>query len=134
MMATRKQLQDINVPAISSTGESGGLVIDMTDDGYMPAPEKFVAYEVGPELTYEVKPDYPRLACEGNFTGYVILQAFVDKYGAVRKAQAVKCNRPGMGFEEAAVKAALKCKYRPAIQNGNPIGVWVSYKVDFRLE
>jgi len=39
-----------------------------------------------------------------------------------------------MGFEEAAVKAAYKCRYRPAIQNGNPIGVWISYTVEFVLE
>jgi len=64
----------------------------------------------------------------------VMVQAYVDKNGEVKKAQAVKTNRPNMGFEEAAVKAAYKCKYRPAIQNGNPVGVWIGYRVEFTLE
>lgn len=134
MIATQDELKDINAPAITSGDESGTLVIDIPEEDYMPEPDAFIAVEVQPEQIYEEEPEYPRLARDGNFTGYVIVQAFVDKNGVVKKAQAVKTNRPGMGFEDAAVKAALKCKYRPAIQNGNPIGVWISYRVNFILE
>ncbi len=134
MIATQDELKDINAPSIATGDESGNLVIDIPEEDYMPSPDSFVAVEVYPEQIYEEQPEYPRLAREGSFTGYVIVQSFVDKNGVVKKAQAVKCNRPGMGFEDAAVKAALKCKYRPAIQNGNPIGVWISYRVNFVLE
>jgi hypothetical protein len=27
----------------------------------------------------------------------------------------------------------MECKYKPAIQNGNPIGVWVAYTMKFTL-
>ncbi len=36
-------------------------------------------------------------------------------------------------LDDAAVASAYKYKYKPAIQNGRPVGLWVSYKVDFKL-
>ena len=135
VIASREELQEINAPVLPADGDGSGteLIIDIPEEDYMPSPDEFIPVEVYPEQIYEEKPEYPRLAQEGGFTGYVIVQAYVDKNGDVKKAQAVKCNRPNMGFEEAAVKAAYKCKYRPAIQNGNPIGLWIEYKVNFTL-
>jgi TonB family protein len=132
VIATRDELKDITAPAIASTGDQNKeLVIDIPEEDYMPPADSFVAVEVNPVQVYEETPEYPRLARDGGFTGYVIVQAFVDKNGTVKKAQAVKCSRPNMGFEDAAVKAAYKGQWKPAIQNGNPIGVWVAYRVDF---
>ena len=37
-------------------------------------------------------------------------------------------------LDSAATKAAWKCLYRPAIQNGHPLSVWVTYPVAFRLK
>jgi protein TonB len=135
VIASREKLQEINAPVLSSDGDGSGseIVIDIPEEEYMPSPDEFVPVEVYPEQIYEEIPEYPRLAQEGGFTGWVIVQAYVDKNGNVKKAQSVKTNRPNMGFEEAAVKAAYKCKYRPAIQNGNPIGLWIEYKVNFTL-
>jgi protein TonB len=134
-IATREELQDINAPALADTAGGGGaeLQIDIPEDDYMPPPEDFVPHEVEPEQIYEEIPEYPRLAQDGGFAATVVVQAYVDKDGSVKKAQAVKCTRPNMGFEEAAVKAAYKCKYRPAIQNGNPIGLWIEYRYSFVL-
>lgn len=136
VIASREELQEINAPVLSGNEGEGGsqIVIDIPEEDYMPSPDEFVPVEEQPVQIYEEIPEYPRLAQEGGFTGWVIVQAFVDKNGDVKKAQAIKTNRPNMGFEEAAVKAAYKCKYRPAIQNGNPIGVWISYKYDFTLD
>jgi len=134
VIASREELQEINAPVLSADGQKGSeLIIDIPEEDYMPSPDEFVPVEVYPEQIYEEIAEYPRLAQEGGFTGWVMVQAYVDKNGDVKKAQAVKCSRPNMGFEEAAVKAAYKYKYRPAIQNGNPIGLWVEYKVNFTL-
>lgn len=136
VIASREELQEINAPVFNSDGDGSGseLIIDIPEEAYMPSPDEFIPVEEQPAQIYEEIPEYPRLAREGGFTGYVIVQAYVDKNGEVKKAQAVKCNRPNMGFEEAAIKAAYKCKYRPAIQNGSPVGLWISYKVNFTLE
>ncbi|MCK5125134.1 MAG: TonB family protein [candidate division Zixibacteria bacterium] len=134
VIASREELQEINAPVFSSdAGDGTELLIDIPEEDYMPSPDEFIPYEEQPLQTYEEIPDYPRLAQEGGFTGYVIVQAYIDKNGSVKKAQSVKCNRPNMGFEEAAVKAAYKGRYRPAIQNGSPTGCWISYRVEFKL-
>jgi TonB family protein len=106
----------------------------VNSDEYIPPPDDFVPVEEYPEMIYEEIPEYPRLAYDGGFTGSVIIQAYVNNEGIVRKAQAMSCTRPAMGFEEAAVAAAYKCIWSPAIQNGQPIGLWVSYRVDFVIE
>ncbi|MFH1699195.1 MAG: TonB family protein [Candidatus Zixiibacteriota bacterium] len=133
VIASRDELQEINAPVFGEEGEGSDLVIDIPEEDYMPSPDEFVAVEVYPVQTYEEIPEYPRLAQEGGFTAKVVIEAFVDKNGNVKKAQAKQCTRPNMGFEEAAVKAAYKCLYRPAIQNGAPIGCWISYVVDFTM-
>jgi len=46
----------------------------------------------------------------------------------------VKESGANAGFEEAALKAARKRKYRPALQNGQPVAVWVTYKKIFKLD
>ncbi len=135
VIASQDELQEINAPVFSSDGDGDGqLVIDIPESDYMPSPDEFVAVEQEPVQTYEQLPNYPELAREGGFTANVWVQAYVDKNGNVKRAQAVKCTRPNMGFEDAAVQAAYKNKYRPAIQNGNPIGVWITYRVDFTLD
>jgi protein TonB len=134
VIATRDELKEITAPAITTSSDAGQeLVIDIPEEDYMPPADTFIAVEVDPVQIYEETPEYPRLARDGGFTGIVTIQAYVAKDGTVKKAQAVKCTRPGMGFEEAAVKSAYKGKWKPAIQNGNPIGVWVAYTVKFEL-
>lgn len=132
VIASQDELQEINAPVFSSDGGDGSeLVIDVNPEDYMPAPEDFIPHEEEPQLISQVEPEYPRLAREGGFTANVLLQAYVDANGDVKKVQIVRCTRPGMGFEEAASKAFYDWKWRPAIQNGNPIGVWISYTVEF---
>jgi hypothetical protein len=91
----------------------------------------FIRHEQPPVLVYEATPDYPKLALDGGFSAEVYLYAYVDKEGNVKKVEIIKCTRPKIGFEEAAEAAAYKNIYRPAIQNGYPIGVWIAYKMRF---
>ena len=37
-------------------------------------------------------------------------------------------------LDESALKAASKSRFTPAIANGKPVTVWVTYAVDFALE
>jgi TonB family protein len=113
---------------------NSGNIVDINDDEYIPDPDDFIPVDQFPELIYEEIPEYPRLAYEGGFEAYVIIQAYVGEQGLVKKAQAIKCDRPYMGFEEAAVIAAYKCVYIPAFYNGQPIGIWIQYKVEFTID
>jgi len=114
--------------AIPGSGQSG------CEETALPSPEDFVPYQTPPMPVNEIKPQYPRLALEGGFSAVVYMQIFVGSDGQVKKAQAVKCTRPGIGFEEAAQAAAYKSVYRPAIQSDHPVGVWIGYIVRFKIE
>lgn len=137
-MLTRDDKYNFNPNAIGD-GDEGGEATDGYYGGqgyeeYIPPPNQFVIHEEKPVLVFEQIPDYPKLALEGGFAAVVVVEAYVGRTGKVLKAHTVKCNRPNIGFEEAAIKAAFKNQYRPAIQNGNPIGVWISYRVEFTLD
>lgn len=130
---TREQKFDLYPPTLGGEGEGGSdnFVIDGDIADEELPPEVFIPYEKFPELIHEVLPEYPRLAEEAGFAADVWVQVLINKQGRVVKAQAVKCTRPGLGFEEEAVRAAKKCTYRPAIQNGDPMACWISYKIEF---
>ncbi len=127
-------------PVGNDTGSSGSYI----DNPYYgngggglpdyPAPDSFVIYEMMPEMIYEHPPDYPRIAQTAGLIGEVWIKALVDIDGSVRDAMIFVSSNSKAGFDEAALKAAYKCKYKPGIQNGRPVPVWVSYKVDFVLE
>ena len=103
------------------------------DNEYLPEPDEFVPVEVYPEMIYYAEPDYPRLAYQVGIEGVVWVQALVDKYGAVREARVGKSSGT-VALDEAAVKAARFCRWKPGIQNGRPVAVWVSYRVEFRID
>ena len=111
----------------------GSYEEDNSGSGYIPPPDTFVSLEQQPMQAHEEIPEYPRIARDAGLEAVVIIRAFINNEGKVIKAEAVKCSCPGVGFEEAAVEAAYKCVYRPAIQNGHPVGVWVTYRVKFTV-
>ena len=132
VLATREELAEIVAPDITAGDDGADIIVDIQDDDYMPAPGEFVAVEIYPEMIYEHKPKYPRLAEQAGITGRVFVTALVDENGNVIKAQVGKSSGTE-SLDEAAIKAAFKNKFKPGIQNGRPIKVWVTYKVDFVL-
>ncbi|MEW5875617.1 MAG: energy transducer TonB [Candidatus Zixiibacteriota bacterium] len=131
--ATREELAQLSAPVGSGVqgGQGDSVVIDIPVEEYFPAPDAFVAVEEMPvEIRHET-PVYPEMASLTERSGTVWVQALVDKDGKVRDARILKPSGANVGFEEAALDAAYKNVYKPAIQNGRPVAVWVSYKVDF---
>ncbi len=124
---------------VYSAGEGNGngntiFMSGSSGHGKIPPPGTFIPVEQMPVMISMPQPEYPKLAREAGISAMVYVQAFVDKNGKVLRAEAVKCDHPDIGFEDSARRAALKARYRPAIQNGHPIGVWITYKVKFVLE
>jgi len=131
MIASKDDLAEIVAPDISDNiVESGGEVIVDIED-YMPSADEFVPVEIPAEMIYEHAPEYPRLAQTAGMEAVVWVKALVDKNGNVRDAMVLKSSGSKAGFDEAAVAAAFKCRFKPAIQNGRPVAVWVSYQVEF---
>ncbi len=103
-------------------------------DQKIPSSDEFIPVEVMPEAIKKVAPEYPAAAMKAGIEGSVVIKAFIDKTGTVKKAEVAKISKKDVGFEKAAIKAAYLCTYKPAIQNKQPVGIWVSYKVNFQLD
>jgi TonB family protein len=102
-------------------------------DDPLPPRGTFVWTEVDAELIYSVTPEYPRLAKEAEIEGRVVIQALVGKNGDVLDAFVFAGSGSDL-LDAAALAVAWKYKYRPAVQNGLPVAIWVSYTVEFKLE
>jgi len=88
-----------------------------------------------PELILESKvtPEYPEVARLTRNQGTVILQAVIAPDGSVGEIQVLRCDRPNLGFEDAAAQAVRLWRYKPATQNGRPVAVYFTVVVNFRL-
>jgi protein TonB len=70
----------------------------------------------------KVAPVYPRRAQTRGIEGHVLLEFVVTKTGAVRDPVVIESKPPGI-FDNAAIQAALKFKYKPKVVNGEAIDV-----------
>jgi protein TonB len=81
-----------------------------------------------------IKPVYPELARKARIETKLILQAVIHKDGSVGEIDVLQCKRPGLGFEEEAISAVSQWRYKPALQNGRPVEVYFTIRVDFTLQ
>ncbi len=132
VIASRTELAAI-VGVDDLTSGSGQLPnFDGGDGNYLPSPDTFIALEIYPEMIFEQLPEYPRLARQAGLEGILWVEVLIDEEGNVIDAIVGKSSGV-ISLDNAAVKAAYKNKFQPGIQNGRPIKVWVTYKVDFSL-
>lgn len=81
----------------------------------------------------KVAPIYPDRAIKEGIEGHVLLEFVVTETGAVRDAVVVDAKPNGV-FEQAALKAVAKFKYKPRIVDGMPVEtVGVRNRIDFEI-
>lgn len=85
-----------------------------------------------PEKLSAPQPQYTEIARKARIQGVVIVQAIIDKQGAVTNVKVLK-GLP-MGLSEQAVEAIKKWKFKPATLNGKPVDVYYNLTVNFRLQ
>ncbi len=140
-IATQEELgkiADLSAQSIIG-GEGGGdsIAIEIPMEDYLPPPDEFVPYDEDPvplNLDEVMKGLYPPLARQAGIEGIVWVKALVDKKGSVRDAKVYKASGSSAGFEEIALEAAFKVKWKPAISNNQPVAVWAVYPVRFTLK
>ncbi|MFQ6676405.1 MAG: TonB family protein [Fidelibacterota bacterium] len=76
---------------------------------------------------------YPEAARRSQTEGTVLVRAFVDHNGIVTRT-VVKKGMPGSGLNEAAENAVRGVLWKPATQDGQPVGMWIVVPVEFELE
>lgn len=91
-----------------------------------------VTVEKMPEAIKWVLPEYPEEAKKNGVTGKVFVKVLVDKEGNAKKVIAIKSESDKL--TQAAVDAAYKTKFSPAIQKGKPVSVWVVLPFKFALD
>mgnify|MGYP003316862527 FL=1 len=83
---------------------------------------------------FQVPPQYPRRAAERGIEGCVVLKYAVTEVGSVRDPEVVQSIPKGI-FDRAAIRAALRYKYKPLIRDGNAVEVeGVTQRITFVLE
>ncbi|OFC72078.1 energy transducer TonB [Alteromonas confluentis] len=98
----------------------GGLALESGDGEYLPI--------------VKVAPVYPRRALQRGIEGFVIVEFMVTKQGTVRDPIVVEANPSGI-FEQAAMDAAMKFKYKPRVVNGEATEVsGVQNRITFQID
>ena len=81
----------------------------------------------------KVAPQYPRRALSRGTEGYVLLEYTVTKSGTVKDPVVID-SKPKGTFDRAAIKSALRYKYKPRVVGGKPIEVHgVRTKIRFKI-
>ncbi len=134
-IATQDELANMAPVAPIEGLDDIGIDVDIDNilSELLPSPEQFVPFEEAPVQVVTVTPEYPALAQRAGVEGTVWIKALVDKEGHVRDVLIVKDSGANAGFEESAIEAAKQTVWKPAIANGQPIAVWITYKIDFKL-
>lgn len=97
-----------------------------------PDPDSFVYRDELPVAVREVKPDYPSFAREAGVEGLVVIRVLIGKDGRVIRAQvSPKFSVPLL--DQAALEAAQRWVFKPALANGRPVAVWEAIPFRFRL-
>ena len=84
-----------------------------------------------PELLERVMPAYPEEARRIGKEGRVILRAVIQPDGTIGDLGVV--STPGFGFDEEALQAVRQWRYRPGVQHGRPVSVYITIIVEFEL-
>jgi protein TonB len=97
-----------------------GLALESGDGEYLPI--------------VKVAPVYPRRALSRGIEGYVIVEFTVSKQGSVKDVVVVEAD-PADIFNQAAIDAALKFKYKPRVINGEAAEVaGVQNRLTFEID
>ena len=110
---------DFGADVAADVALDGGLALDSGDGEFLPI--------------VRVAAVYPRRAQQRGIEGYVDLEITVTKLGSVSNPKVINASPKGI-FEQAAIEAALKFKYKPRVVNGEPMDVsGVEVRVSFEI-
>ncbi|HXO43367.1 MAG TPA: TonB family protein [Thermoanaerobaculia bacterium] len=86
-----------------------------------------------PRLVSRPEPAYPDRARRRQVESDVLLLVLVDENGHVIRTIVKRTDDPGVGFNDAARRAALRATFNPASRDGLPGKMWTELPFSFRL-
>ena len=116
------EIEVITTGASAEFGQAqGGFANITTESGVVIYPKRI-------KESY-VAPIYPE---DAQGEARVVLEFVVRRDGSVGEVKVLKCDRPDLGFEEAAMEAARQWRYEPATAlDGKPVDVHFTGIVEF---
>ena len=91
------------------------------------------AADVMPEIIEQWPPEYPAEIKAAGIGGTVVVKSFIDSSGEVVKVGILESSGSEQ-LDRAALEAARKSKFKPALKNGQPVATWISHKMVFTLD
>ncbi len=96
-----------------------------------PTYDGFVSSSSLPRLTFMAKASYPEIARRMRVEGTVMVHVLVGPDGKVDQAVVIQTVHPSL--DSAAVIAAKKCLFSPALQRQLKVKAWVAIPFNFKL-
>ena len=91
----------------------------------------FTTLDRTPTAKFQARPQYPFEMRRGGISGEVLVEFIVEANGAVRDARAVRSSQ--REFEDAAVQAVSKWKFRPGQKGGRDVATRMQVPIVFSL-
>lgn len=88
---------------------------------------------VNPEPILRVPPEYTAQAMQAKIEGTVVLECVVLADGHVGQVRIVKPLDGRFGLDQKAIDAARQWRFRPAMKDGEPVDIYVTLELIFRL-
>ena len=88
--------------------------------------------EVKPKILHAVKLVHPEEALRDSLEGRVFLKFIVHVDGSVSDVKVLRTTGSEV-FRQAAIDAVSQYRFKPAEHNGEPVAVWMTQPVSFRL-
>ena len=98
----------------------------------LPGPEQWVWAEQYPVAVTQITPEYPEIGREAGVEGLVVVKVLVGKDGRVLDARLDEKHQVPL-LNDAALAAARRWVFTPALANGRPVVVWSAIPFHFRL-
>jgi protein TonB len=117
-------------------GEGAGerpLIVEPPAAEALPDFGTYTYREQEPAPVTMVRPEYPAMAKEAGVSGLVMVAVLVGKNGHVLDAR-IEPSHSILMLNDAALEAARKWVFTPALANQKPVAVWVAVPFHFTLQ
>ena len=133
------------VPAFHASEWSSGGCAEAADKGkvvvyWKKLKQAQVANDVSTESMVDQRPVFlsgPRLQCpallrQAGIQGTVLVRAIIDTTGRAEPASVQVVKSPHPGFDQAAMNAVLRARFRHGVFRGRAVPVLIAFPVEFR--
>jgi protein TonB len=118
-------VSSVDVPNGASGGgrtSAGGVLVD--------SEQPVFDFDTPPRVKKQKRPKYPRKAFDAKIEGTVLVEALLGADGRIKKARVIQSVE---GLDEAALEAARKWQFVPALRGGKPVATIIHMPVKFLI-